>query len=105
MACDQAELVGYLLETDLDVLNIERSDLASRPIKGKLFISNVYKYAFHTERLGPAIFTANGHAWRDLVLQPFVDIVRANRFAGFRFCRVWPAGSERLWSHCRENWV
>ena len=103
----EAALVGYMIDAVDDALDTSTSRIDWLTIKNSRLMMSIDRYAFHTERLGRfAIFrpAGNGPALKaPLVLQPFVDIVRGHRFAGFNFCRIWPAGEKKWWHH--EQWI
>ena len=100
LVCKTDEYVGFRLDAETDVLDVEKTRASWWPRKEAA--SSIYTYAFHTERLGTAaIFRVPQH-FEVLVNQEFVTTVRSHGFSGFRFCRVWPTAMATLWWY--ENW-
>lgn len=91
LACPGFELVGFqLTAAEADILDPDKCRINWRNPITHDDISEIYTYAFHTDRLGRhAMFRLRQH-YRELVLHPFVEIVRKNGFTGMRFYRVWP---------------
>jgi hypothetical protein len=97
VTCPDHELAGYKLDAVEDVLDAMHSDGWWDDYKVRRRASDIKSYTFFTDRLGSAaIFTLPQH-WQTLVLQPFVDVVRAQEFNGFRFRKVWPRSTVAGW--------
>jgi hypothetical protein len=92
------ELRAFELTAVEDVLDPEKSEFEWLDSRTKRWMSGVLKFAFFNDRLGSrAIFRIPQLQHYDLVLQPFVDVVRAGGFTGFRFRRVSPHTTLKHW--------
>jgi hypothetical protein len=97
VVCAGHELVGYELLAVEDVLDLANSETQFATDRLHKCPDILFRYTFFTDRLGRRAIFRVPCGSRMLVLQPFVDVARANGLRGFRFQRIWPRTTASPW--------
>jgi hypothetical protein len=91
VTCAGHELRAYRLVAVEDVLETGKSSSDS-------FWTNPESLpTFCTDRLGGKAIFRVPQREQTMVLRPFVEIVRAGNFNGFRFRQIWPRSAMKVW--------